>query len=492
MAEQRKAAEDTKTKELARQIQQEREREEFDRLAGKKTHLDRGIDWMYQGHAAGDSKPSALEEEDASKRAEEYLLGKEYAPEGSAAAGDFTQGSASEGVNAVVKLEPARPDAKMAAAAASSSGPAYAEPSVADRNEAFRQRVEDPMFMVSQKEREKREETRKQQALYERVMGPAKDRNYDPDANNIDKKKKSKKHERKREHKERRRHEKESRKSRKRHSYRSDEGEDEARYQRKRHSRHDGDDDDDEGSIDHRYSRRYDSDEDSDRDRHPRSRKRSRSRDRSGKDHESNGHRQQRRRSRSPDDSRSRHYQQSRDYERQRSSNDYNDRHRAYHHSREDSSAHHKSRSGGERQEDHGPTKPSGYGLQRKSSSSYSSNPRELGPNQELLRQKRESAEEDRRRAKDRASSRRSMTAEERAKALHEMQSTAEQRQKQANSRTKTYGEEDDTHADGGNARFLQDMREQTHGLKGPVKSMASRIAGSRNTQQRLHNDSFL
>ena len=59
IAEQRKAAEESKTKELARQIQQEREREEFDRLAGKKTHLDRGIDWMRFRNRNVDSRHAA-------------------------------------------------------------------------------------------------------------------------------------------------------------------------------------------------------------------------------------------------------------------------------------------------------------------------------------------------------------------------------------------------------------------------------------------------
>jgi predicted phage gp36 major capsid-like protein len=54
IAEQKKEAESNKTKELARQIQQEREQDELDRISGKKTLMDRGIDWMYQGGTSGD------------------------------------------------------------------------------------------------------------------------------------------------------------------------------------------------------------------------------------------------------------------------------------------------------------------------------------------------------------------------------------------------------------------------------------------------------
>jgi hypothetical protein len=96
---------------------------------------------------------------------------------------------------------------------------------VADRNEAFRQRVEDPMFMVSQKERQKRTEAQKQQALFERVIGPAsvkpqKSKREDSDSDNDSRRKKKKS--RKRERKERRRRDKESRKSSKKRDYSDD------------------------------------------------------------------------------------------------------------------------------------------------------------------------------------------------------------------------------------------------------------------------------
>jgi hypothetical protein len=87
------------------------------------------------------------------------------------------------------------------------------------------------------------------------------------------------------------------------------------------------------------------------------------------------------------------------------------------------------------------------------------------------------------------------MTSEERAKALQEMQASAKARTREVDTR-KRGGHDDDEDDDDakvrGNASFLQDMREQTHGLKGANKTMASRMAENRNTQQRLHDDSFL
>lgn len=183
MAEQQAAAEKSKTKELARQIQQEREQDELDRIAGKKSNrLDRGIDWMYQG-GSGEAA-----EEDAKRAAEEFLLGKEYVSEGASKGGDFTSFDNS-GINAVLASADAPPShnehidggesAAVSAAAyaeasadASEAAPAYDEgPSVADRNESFRLRLEDPMFLVSQKQSEKKTQIAKKKALYERVVG---------------------------------------------------------------------------------------------------------------------------------------------------------------------------------------------------------------------------------------------------------------------------------------------------------------------------------
>jgi len=61
---------------------------------------------MYQGGGVA-GKKSELEEQDESERQEEFLLGKEYAPQG-VTTGDFAQAAdANEGVNAVVvRLSP--------------------------------------------------------------------------------------------------------------------------------------------------------------------------------------------------------------------------------------------------------------------------------------------------------------------------------------------------------------------------------------------------
>lgn len=503
IAEQRKAQEESKTKELARQITLEREREELDRLAGKKTHLDRGIDWMYQGQAAtggADSKPSALEQEDADNRAEAFLLGKDISGEAGAAHGDFAAASgAAEGVNAVVKLEDPINVASAASAAAASGPPG--ETSVADRNEAFRQRVEDPMFMVSQREREKKTEVSKQKALYERVMGPIGD--DDDNEENDSRRDKKKKSSRKKERKERRRREKDDRKRKRR--------DDEDRHERKRHRRReDSDDDSEENRLDRRHSRKrdkyYSSDEDdSDRRQHHSSSRRRRSRSREKEEDRKSRHssssRRHRSRSRSPGES-SRHRHHHSDHHHNRSDRiREHDNRKSHHRDRDDYNRRDESR---RREEQHrhthsdapqrkeAPPKKAGYGLQGKStSSSISKSPGDLGPAQDLLRKKRQSVEEERRRAKDRAGSRRAMTSEERAQALQEMQATAKARSEKDTSRKVLTDDGEDTPKTG-KARFITDLTERAHGLKGNAQSLTSRMQQNRNTQQRLHDDSFL
>jgi len=193
MAEQRKAAEESKTKELAKQIQQEREEEELDKIAGRKNvRRDRGIDWMYQGGAAA--------KEDEIRKNEEYLMGKEFQPEGKAA-GDFAD-LEEGGVNDVIAKKPAASEEPVPVAAAAAA-PVNAEPTVADRNEAFRMRHEDPMFLVSQTQRQKQTQQDKKRALYERVVGPTEDKKPEGDSSE----RRVSKKERKRERKQRRREE---------------------------------------------------------------------------------------------------------------------------------------------------------------------------------------------------------------------------------------------------------------------------------------------
>ena len=180
MAEQRKEVENSKTKELARQIQQEREQDELDAISGKKTsHLDRGIAWMHEGGTGEVAK------EDLRKKNEEYLMGKEYAPQG-VKGGDFAVDGALDGVNAV-----------MAGATAESVKmyPSQNGASVADKNEAFRMRHEDPMFLVSKRHDEQQAKAEKTKALYKRVAGSHEERN--DDRKNAKRAKKERKRERK-------------------------------------------------------------------------------------------------------------------------------------------------------------------------------------------------------------------------------------------------------------------------------------------------------
>ena len=191
MAEQRKEQEEAKAKELAKQIQQEREQEEMDNIAGKKsTKIDRGIDWMYHGQ----QKNSEIAQADAAKKNEEYLLGKAYAPE-SQAVGDFdASAQLKEGVNAVLEAKKPPPQEE----------PAYKEPTVADRNEAFRMRHEDPMFQVAMEAKHKQDEYKKKKNLYERVIGVQGDDDDDVDERDRKSRKRDKKHKKKKKHRKRR------------------------------------------------------------------------------------------------------------------------------------------------------------------------------------------------------------------------------------------------------------------------------------------------
>mmetsp|Transcript_11137 Transcript_11137/g.22074 ORF Transcript_11137/g.22074 Transcript_11137/m.22074 type:complete len:251 (+) Transcript_11137:116-868(+) len=203
LAEQRKEQETAKAQELAKEIQQEREAEEFHRIAGKKsTKLDRGIDWMYQEQGGANGTTSELAKEDAAKKAEEYLLGKEYVGEG-AVQGDFHDGNQKEGINSVLgNTESAPPESRYSAAKphetaghifAAAAGPGPEPDSVQYRNENFRMRVEDPMFLVSQKQREKQDKHDKAKELYQRVVGPVDgEASSDEDDSAVDKKRSKK------------------------------------------------------------------------------------------------------------------------------------------------------------------------------------------------------------------------------------------------------------------------------------------------------------
>lgn len=86
------------------------------------------------------------------------------------------------------------------------------------------------------------------------------------------------------------------------------------------------------------------------------------------------------------------------------------------------------------------------------------------------------------------------MTEEERAAALQAMERDASKRDELLNQAVaaKRRHHDDDEHAahSSGKASFLQDMAEQTHGIR-EGGSLASRVAKNRHTNQKL-SDKFL
>jgi N-terminal domain of CBF1 interacting co-repressor CIR/Pre-mRNA splicing factor len=133
LAEQQTAAEAQKTQELARQIQAEREQDEMAQIAGKRQTLDRGIDWMYNGQ----SKTHEVSKQDAAKQAEDYLLGKEYVPVNN-------NNNENKDMKQATTLE------KIEMSNNNDNGKHAMVDTVAERNEAFRLRMEDPMYAVSE------------------------------------------------------------------------------------------------------------------------------------------------------------------------------------------------------------------------------------------------------------------------------------------------------------------------------------------------------
>lgn len=518
MAEQRKEAEAQKTRELAKQIQQEREQEELDKISGAKgSKLDRGIDWMYQGGRG------ELAKEDAEREAEDFLLGKEYVGEG-ATAGDFDGGDLDQGINNVLsnkQEESAVPETETGGA----NNVLANEPSVKDKNEGFRLRVEDPMFMVSQKQREKEVKYDKTKALYERVVG------YHNDEENADDmkyhKKKSKK-EKKRHRKQRK--EKSSKRDRDydseseenesrsedgdRHRYRSsrhrrspssdrrhrnkrqkrsrcydrhrrsyEDGVDDSRYDRRR-DRYDPSSRREEGRDGtSRGKRKYlDDQEVSARSRHSSRRFRGGSEDECGRSQ----------RGLYDDDHRRDGYGDRDDSRRRSDDRQHMERHESSYFGKEE----HTPRYSDERHSKPAAVpspshkngeKKDGYGLK---GGSVTVDRQNLGPNRELLQTKREEREAERRRIRETASKRRQRTDEERQRALEEMQANAKKRE-EARSRGGQRKDEEDYRPRSRDASFLKDITRQSHGIGDGVQSLSSRVAQNRHTNQRLH-DSFL
>jgi len=191
LAEQATVAEEAKTRELTRQLQQERETDEVHRLAGRPIQridrLDRGIDWMYQSGG-----PAGVEQR-KKEEAEEYLLGKEYNP-AQVKTGDF---AATTGLDHVIQSVHHKTELPLTDASASlrivdrgamnsssnnitnKSSFSTHEDNKLDWNESFSRRYEDPMYMVEQKKVEREAEMKKRQLLLQRVAAEQKDNRGD-------------------------------------------------------------------------------------------------------------------------------------------------------------------------------------------------------------------------------------------------------------------------------------------------------------------------
>jgi N-terminal domain of CBF1 interacting co-repressor CIR len=518
VAEQRNEAEANKTKELARQIQQEHEQEDLDRISGKKTIMDRGIDWMYQGGTTGD-----LAREDAAKKAEEFLLGKEYVGTG-AVRGDFDDTGKKEGINNVLdtKPVPAAPLSMMGTAGELAFQRDDDDPtSVKHRNESFRLRVEDPMFLVNQKHREKTVKAEKNRALYEKVVGPTTSL---VDADNADLKQHSKdsskerrkdKKEMKREEKERRSDDKERRRHRR---------DDEDHRRKRHHSR--------SRSRSHERSRKsrrregsYSRSRSKSSERHHDRTRQYRSEKSSGYNHHHRNEEEDRRRHKraeSPEEYDARHDRRAdRNDDRKRTRPDSNDddrsdRRRGDIPEKPSSRKHRNSNGDAYRRhghhlepnyaspgrDSHAPSRNSGsqgdgtakggFGLQG-GAKRGSINRDDLGPSKDLLRQKRDEQEAERRRIRQAAAARRRVSGDDRSKALEEMKSDARRRDEvMARKASERPNHHDDEGArTGGQANFLHDITRRTHGIAEGGASLSSRVAQNRYTNQRSH-ESFL
>ena len=492
VAEQKKEQELAKASELAREIQQERENDELDRIAGKKSTKDRGIDWMYQ---QASSCTTEIEKEDAEKKAEQFLLGKEFVGEG-AVQGDFHNGDAKEGIlsalnetNARGKQQAGRPNINESGDSHLSEKPrkGYEDHTNAHyRNEDFRLRVEDPMYLVSQKQRENKQKHEKMKLLYERVVGT-------PVGGNSDDHKSAR--EQKRSTKERNRSNK--KKKKKKSSRRSRDYDSNKRHRRRSRSRSDS----------RSYSR-------------SRSRSRSRSNERHQKRHKDTHDdrtNDRQRRSRSNERHQSEYYdkinrrnEQRGYYDRyddddrkRRRNRPHCDQNERKLHSRNRSNNRNYSPSDDERdryiegksgdnapKQNDKPRKMKGFGLKGATVSQVFDN-RDIGPNKDLIRKKKEETERLRLQNKQIGRSRKILTDEERATALRQMQTDARKRENRTidlqNSSRIEHVEA--TSRKMGSASFLDSITKCAHGMNGGT--LSSRVTQNRHTNQRLH-DTFL
>ena len=454
IAEKEKEAEDAKIRELSRQIQQEREEEELQRISGNKTkRLDRGIDWMYQGGQSSGADGGAMtlfEEEQKKKEAEDYLLGKEYNPS-NLKSGDFAEAAtgSSLGVNKIITA--AAETVPVETQIAMNNVSAEQE-----WNTNFHLRYEDPMFMVEQRRKEKERDKQKKKQLFEE----ANDDYYG--SRGLERKKENNdgdRYERKQSRKETTRP-----KSRRKRSYSSESSEDSRRHRQRRDKKRDN-------------RRKY----------HTRSSSRSRSRS----PYRKRSYRHRRSRSRSYDYTK-RSWSSDREDRRTRKSH----RHE-YRDQREYSSS-----SKIERNEKHMDSQRGGETKQYGLIGASLSKPSDIGPDMSLIAKKRKEKEEARSRYRRSYQSddreKRKLTDEERAIALAEMQQNAKERvsiisSNETASKSKNsdlYDEEIqrrmEEKSSSAHRNFLEDATAKAHAIDGSHGvSLSSRLAATRHRHQR-------
>jgi len=464
IAEQEKQAENIKIKELAKQIQKEREEEELNRISGKKSNrLDRGIDWMYQGGPRCDGKSTTFENEQKQKEHEDYLLGKEFNPD-KVKKGDLATAESSVGVNMVLTrtAESTSVDQVLVGKERSERD------DIQDWNSNFHLRHEDPMFMVEQQRSEIRNQKEKKQRLFD-IVNDKEDPEVVKRKDRDRKRRKTEKHRKSRRERgdddddssERKQYRKESKYENRRRSY-SSESEDSKRHRKGR-------------KYKHRSSRRNRRSSTSD------------SRSRSPDDNSSSGrhygsHRRRNRsgrcsRSRDRDDFESRHGVS---YQRRNRSRDEKVRSRSI-------------------DKDNKAELSKSYGLMGKSKPKSISTS-DLGPDQALVEQKwKEQVEARGRHRRIRAgdcdsNGKQPMSESKRLETLKAMQADASARSRNISnahrkSNTKLYDEEIQRRKDsgGGNASFLQDAAKKSRQL-----DQSSRASQNRNVFLRNKDDDFL
>jgi hypothetical protein len=522
IAEERTKEEARRAAELAKEIQQERQEEELAKIAGGQalTKLDRGIDWMYNGQ----SKTSEIARHDEWKQQEEFLLGKQVV-DTTLIKGDLDVAQQAEGVNkAVASVAVARN--------------AYAEPSVAERNEAFRVRLEDPMFAVTQKaiQQEKKIQSRKE--LYEKVGGVAvakhaKERelehhakkrrkhcrrDYDSSDSSSDARRRSRrKHKRERSRSHSQDHAKYLDRESSVESYRRKDRRDRKRYIDDRSDRKDRHADD-RATRKYRHAgdradRKYrHADDRSDRkDRHDDDRADRKDRykdDRADRKDCYADDRADRKDCYADDRADRKGYTDDRSDRKDRHDDDRADRNYRHndrtHHSRYHDDNIRKDNRRTDRNSDNDDQKASPRDYDRKAPSSRpegyryglqgpagaaSTRPRareDLGPSPELLQRKREQQEEERRLVRE-ANQRRQVSPREREALLRAMERDAERRGEFAKQHQMREYEEEPSR---GRGSCLEDMHKRTHGMNAQG-SLQDRLQQNRNTHQRSH-ESFL